>query len=160
MLRGLPRPPHGGCYGFQTESGEHAVRAAFRPWWSPTQNPNMCTPYLRAISIKIKIFSSRIMRITENSSDSSSGRRPVSKSDEFLVIRIFLPEIMRCEHVAFPIHGHTYWDFESTGRGPRPRVCVDCVSHFSRCHPNPFTKVWAIPRYCRDTAKDWLDLEM
>ena len=73
----------------------------------------MCTPYLRAISIKIKIFSSRTMRITENSSDLSSGRRPVSKSDEFLVILIVLPEIMRCEHDTFPIHGHTYWDFES-----------------------------------------------
>ena len=31
----------------------------------------------------------------------------------FSVIRIFFLEITRCEHCAFPIHGHTYWDFES-----------------------------------------------
>ena len=78
-----------------------------------TQNPNMCTPYLRATSIKIKIFSSMTMRITENSTDLSSGPGPMSKSDEFSVIRIAISEIRRCEHNAFPINGYTYWDFES-----------------------------------------------
>ena len=71
------------------------------------------------------------MRITENSSDLSSGRRPVSKSDEFLVILIVLPEIMRCEHGTFPIHGHTYWDFESR---PFMEVAVLwAISEFGLC---------------------------
>ena len=50
-----------------------------------TQNPNKCTPYLRAISTKNEIISITRGYVTENSSDLSSGRRPTSKSDEFSV---------------------------------------------------------------------------
>ena len=48
-----------------------------------TQNPNKCTHYLRSISTKIEIISITIGVLLENSSDLSSGRRPVSKSNEF-----------------------------------------------------------------------------
>ena len=80
---------------------------------SQTPNSNKCARTLCAISTKLEIISITRLVTPENSSDLSSGRRPVSKSDEFLVILIVLSEIMRCEHGTFPIHGHTYWDFES-----------------------------------------------
>ena len=48
-----------------------------------TRNPNICTHYLRAISAKTEIISITIGVLFENSSDLSSGRRPMSKSDEF-----------------------------------------------------------------------------
>ena len=44
------------------------------------------------------------------------GRRPDSKSDEFLIIFILGTEIWRCECTNFPIHRYTYWDFESTAK--------------------------------------------
>ena len=44
--------------------------------------------YLRAISAKTEIISITSLVIFENSSDSSSGRRPDSKSDEFVIIFI------------------------------------------------------------------------
>ena len=37
----------------------------------------------------------------------------MSKSDEFLLRTILVTEIQRCENDTFPIHGYTYWDFES-----------------------------------------------
>ena len=46
-------------------------------------NPNMCTHNLRTISTKIEIMSTIIAIRLENSSDVSSGRRPLSESDEF-----------------------------------------------------------------------------
>ena len=50
-----------------------------------TQNPNKCTHYLRAISTKIEIISCHRMVHNKNSTDLSSGRRPLSKTDEFLL---------------------------------------------------------------------------
>ena len=50
----------------------------------------------------------------ENSSDLRSGRRPVSKSDEFSKSITTIDEIRRGENTTFPIHRYTYWDFEST----------------------------------------------
>ena len=58
-----------------------------------TQNPNKCTPYLRAISTKIEIISITIAVTTKNSSDLSSGRHPKSKSDEFLVVTAVVAKI-------------------------------------------------------------------
>ena len=52
---------------------------------TPTQNPNKCTHYLRAISTKIEIISCHRMVHNKNSTDLSSGRRPLSKTDEFLL---------------------------------------------------------------------------
>ena len=40
----------------------------------------------------------------ENSSDLRSGRRPVSKSDEFSKSITTVDEIRRCENTTFPIH--------------------------------------------------------
>ena len=48
-----------------------------------TPNPNRWSHYLRAISTKIEIISTTNLVILENSSDLSSGRRPVSESEEF-----------------------------------------------------------------------------
>ena len=59
----------------------------------PTPTPNECTHYLRTISTKIEIISLTTMRVSENSSDLDSGRRPESKSDEFLDTRIVVSEI-------------------------------------------------------------------
>ena len=58
-----------------------------------TPNPNKCTHYLRTISTKIEIISLTTMRVSENSSDLDSGRRPESKSDEFSDTRIVVSEI-------------------------------------------------------------------
>ena len=53
------------------------------------------------------------MRIIENSSDLSSGRRPVSKSDEFSVRTRSVIEIWDREIGTFPKKVYTYSDFES-----------------------------------------------
>ena len=58
-----------------------------------TPNPNKCTHYLRAISTKIEMMSTTTAVTTENSSDLSSGRRPVSKSVEFAVVTAMVVEI-------------------------------------------------------------------
>ena len=63
-----------------TESSRHGGPS--HPHYK-TPNPNKCTHNLRAISTKIEIISITIGVLSENSSDSSSGRRPMSKSDEF-----------------------------------------------------------------------------
>ena len=57
-----------------------------------TQNPNKWPPYLRAISTKNEIISSTIAVTTKNSTDLSSGRRPMSKSVEFLVVTAMVVE--------------------------------------------------------------------
>ena len=58
---------------------------SFRPSVAPpgnrqTQNPNKCTPYLRAISIQIEIISWHGVVHNKTSMDFVSGRRPVSES--------------------------------------------------------------------------------
>ena len=62
----------------------------------------------------------------ENSSDLRSGRRPVSKFDEFSKSITTVDEIRRCENTTFPIHRYTYWDFESQV-GDRAVTCAGLV---------------------------------
>ena len=64
------------------EAKANAKLITFEP---ATQNPNKCTHYLRAISTKIEIISCHRMVHNKNSTDLSSGRRPLSKTDEFLL---------------------------------------------------------------------------
>ena len=58
-----------------------------------TPNPNKWSHNLRAISTQIDIISITIGLQTKNSADLSSGRRPVSKSDEFFVCNPIVIEI-------------------------------------------------------------------
>ena len=74
----------------------------------------------------------------ENSSDSSSGRRPDSKSDEFLIIFILGTEMRRCECTTFPIHRYTYWDFKSN-------VIVKGASSKLACTISPSQPSTAVP---------------
>ena len=84
-----------------------------------TPNPNKWSHYLRAISTKIEIISTTKLVILENSSDLSSGRRPVSESEEFSKITNLGIEICGRQFRAFPEKGYTYWDFGSTGAFPQ-----------------------------------------
>ena len=53
------------------------------------------------------------MDLIKNSSDLSSGRRPISKSDEFSIRSILVLEITGREFDTFPKNVYTYWDFGS-----------------------------------------------
>ena len=59
-----------------------------------TQNPNMCTPFWEKYPLGTPHISLTTMRVSENSSDFDSGRRPESKSDEFSDTRIVVSEII------------------------------------------------------------------
>ena len=58
------------------------------------------------------------MDLIKNSSDLSSGRRPISKSDEFSIRSILVLEITGREFDTFPKNVYTYWDFGSKGKAP------------------------------------------
>ena len=59
-----------------------------------TQNPNMCTHYLRAISTKIEIISITKAGTSHFSTDLDSGRRPEVKSDEKCEVTLLAIEII------------------------------------------------------------------
>ena len=114
-----------------------------REW---TRNPNMWSPYLRAISSKTEIISITSLVLFKNSSDLDSGRRPELKSDEFLKSTKLVIEIQRCENGAFPKRGYTYWDFESPRRRASGRI-VRCAGRTPPVCGGPVRDSRADPLY-------------
>ena len=99
--------------GGETQSHTHTYALNMH---KGTSNPNKWWHNLRAISTKIDIISLHRMDLIKNSSDLSSGRRPISKSDEFSIRSILVLEITGREFDTFPKNVYTYWDFGSRGR--------------------------------------------
>ena len=90
------------------------------------------------------------MDLIKNSSDLSSGRRPISKSDEFSIRSILVLEITGREFDTFPKNVYTYWDFGSDVRVlGRPTMKMKPMLGDETEDQNPgasFAASWAVNR--------------
>jgi hypothetical protein len=94
--------------------------------------------------------------VTENSSDSSSGRRLESKSDEFSVTTPLVVEIISI--LVSRLHGDdvsSYWDSRSAYRSTVASVTHAGRGHKCCCDPTPLGRGAAELRPRRLT-KDWV----
>ena len=70
---------------------------------------NNCNTFFGGFKYKSEVISITTMIGSKNSSDLSLGRRPTSKSVEFLLPIIVVLEIMRCQKVDFSKKCCSYW---------------------------------------------------
>ena len=71
------------------------------------------------------------MDLIKNSSDLSSGRRPISKSDEFSIRSILVLEITGREFDTFPKNVYTYWDFGSLKKEIKKEIAISRTAAFT-----------------------------
>ena len=103
----LSNTPYG--YGGATHSTSTSRIDPMRP--NLAKAPKRCSTFSAVNkSSHLNISVTRMVHI-KNSSDLSTGRRPKSKSAEFLMCTILVTEILRCENFNFFIHITSFWEF-------------------------------------------------
>jgi hypothetical protein len=84
-----------------------------------TDAPNNESTFPERSPDNLDIFSITRALTSENSTDLSSGRRPLFKSDAFSEVSTLVIEILRCEIFTFSIHTSIIWSMS-----PCVHVCI------------------------------------